>query len=202
MRGDRSPKSVVTGAEDLRRIIPVFRWVQPNGTIDELRRLPCVSWPDVAVQKRIGVTQYLQVHSEKVPVAIRAHCFNRFSQNCHALQELRSLTPFQIGQLPGLRIIRQQDAVSREPLHITHDCEPGRHLLHHGRILPADRRANPVQLPGFVTQCSDLARRDSPQRSGRADSRKSSASGSWGPIVPDCESAMTGSSIHLDSRHT
>ncbi len=202
MRCDRSPKSVVTGAEDLRRIIPVFRWIQPNGTVDELRRLPRVSGPDVAVQKWIGVTQYLQVHSEKVLVAVRAHCFNCFSQNCHALQELRSLTPFQIGQLLGPRIVRQQDAVSREPLHITHDCEPSRDLLHHGRILPADRRADPVLLPGFVTQCviSLGETPTAPIRQVGFDGIE--RVGFMGSDCASCGTDMTGNGIYLDSRQT
>lgn len=142
----------MAGAKDLGRVPPVFLRVQPHRTVDQPGRLPRVPGPDMAVEERIGVPQDLQVDPQKVRIAIGARSLNGLSEDGHALEKFRSLRSFQVGQLLGTRIVGEQNAITRQPLHVADHGITGWHLFEDCWIFTADCRTDTVSLPRLAAQ--------------------------------------------------
>ena len=141
------PQVVVLRTKSGHRISPSRNGVEPYRTLDEFGRLPLIARPDVSVKKVVRVAEELQVHAPERWIVLYSRSLHGFAGKSQALQVRTPLSPVQVRQPPGTGVVGQQNAVTRQPLRVTHDGEAAGQPSQHRWVLTTKGGANAVLLP-------------------------------------------------------
>lgn len=93
------------------RVGPILRGVKPDRKAANVVRFPFVPWPDMRMEKPVGISEDFEIDPAKVRIQPLTHPLDSLPEEIHIVEKRKSRGAFQVSKPFGSRTIGKQHAI-------------------------------------------------------------------------------------------